>query len=105
MPPLAASEAQALAAQVPQWELGEEARVLTRTFRFPSFREALAFVVHVGELAEAERHHPDICFGWGRATVSLQTKKIKGLHENDFIVAAKIDRLQAQRDGVSGPLR
>ena len=47
----------------------------------------------VGELAEAESHHPDISFGWGYATVSLQTKKIKGLHENDFIMAAKIDRL------------
>ena len=45
----------------------------------------------VGELAEAEGHHPDVCFGWGYATVSLQTKKIKGLHENDFIMAAKID--------------
>ena len=46
-----------------------------------------------GELAEAEGHHPDIAFGWGYATVSLQTKKIKGLHENDFIMAAKLDGL------------
>jgi 4a-hydroxytetrahydrobiopterin dehydratase len=45
------------------------------------------------ELAEAEGHHPDIGFGWGYATVSLRTKKIKGLHENDFIMAAKLDRL------------
>jgi 4a-hydroxytetrahydrobiopterin dehydratase len=105
IPPLAAREAQAFAAQVPQWELGEEARILTRTFRFANFREALAFVVRVGELAEAEGHHPDVSFGWGRATVSLQTKKIKGLHENDFIVAAKIDRLQPHREGVSGPSR
>ena len=51
------------------------------------------FVQKVGELAESEAHHPDISFGWGYATVSLQTKKIKGLHENDFILAAKIDRL------------
>jgi 4a-hydroxytetrahydrobiopterin dehydratase len=105
IPPLAAREAQALAAQVPHWELGEDARILTRTFRFPSFREALAFVGRIGELAEAEGHHPDIRFGWGYATVSLQTKKIKGLHENDFIVAAKIDRLQSHRDGASGPSR
>jgi 4a-hydroxytetrahydrobiopterin dehydratase len=47
----------------------------------------------VGELAEAEGHHPEVCFGWGHATVSLQTRKIKGLHENDFILAAKINRL------------
>ena len=47
----------------------------------------------VGALAEAEGHHPDVCFGWGYATVSLQTKKIKGLHENDFIMAAKLDQI------------
>ena len=47
----------------------------------------------MGELAEAEGHHPDISFGWGYVTVMMQTKKIKGLHENDFIMAAKIDRL------------
>ena len=50
------------------------------------------FVIKVGELAEQEGHHPDVLFGWGYATVSLQTKKIKGLHENDFIMAAKIDQ-------------
>ncbi len=56
----------------------------------------------VGALAEAEGHHPDVCFGWGYATVSLQTKKIKGLHENDFIMAAKIDRLVADEVGPRG---
>src|SRR5262245_30602125 len=54
------------------------------------------FVQEVGELAEAESHHPNISFGWGNATVSLQTKKIKGLHENDFIMATKIDRIFAR---------
>jgi pterin-4a-carbinolamine dehydratase len=62
-------------------------------FRFKDFREAFAFVARAAELAEAEGHHPDITFGWGYATVSLRTKKIKGLHENDFIMAAKLDRL------------
>ena len=69
------------------------ARQIERTFRFKSFGGALAFVEKVGELAEAESHHPDISFGWGYATVSLSTKKIKGLHENDFIMASKIDRV------------
>ena len=55
--------------------------------------KSLAFVQEVGELAETEGHHPDISFGWGYATVSLRTKKIKGLHENDFIMASKIDRV------------
>ena len=60
------------------------------------FREALTFVQEIGELAETEGHHPNISFGWGNATVSLQTKKIKGLHENDFIMATKIDRIFAR---------
>ena len=51
------------------------------------------FVGRVGWLAEDEAHHPDITFGWGYATVSLYTHKIKGLHENDFIMAAKINDL------------
>ena len=54
---------------------------------------SLTFVQEVGELAETEGHHPDISFGWAYATVSLSTKKIKGLHENDFIMATKIDRI------------
>ena len=64
---------------------------IERSFRFRNFREALTFVQEVGELAESEGHDPNIGFGWGNATVSLQTKKIKGLHENDFIMATKID--------------
>src|SRR5262249_20795931 len=64
-------------------------------FRFSNFREALGFVADVSDLAETEGHHPDISFGWGYATISLRTKKIKGLHENDFIMASKIDRIFA----------
>jgi 4a-hydroxytetrahydrobiopterin dehydratase len=86
-----------LQAQAPGWELAEDARRIERTFRFRNFREALAFVHDVGELAESEGHHPDISFGWGYATVSLSTKKIKGLHENDFIMASKIDRIGRQQ--------
>jgi len=91
IPPLTPQEAEALLAQAPEWVLMDEARRIERTFRFGNFRDALAFVQRVGELAEG--HHPDVSFGWGYATVSLRTKKIKGLHENDFIMAAKIDRL------------
>jgi pterin-4a-carbinolamine dehydratase len=58
-----------------------------------NYGESFAFVTKAAELAEAEAHHPDISFGWGYATVSLRTKMIKGLHENDFIMAAKLDRL------------
>ena len=93
IPPLTRDEAQRLQAHAPNWELREEAHRIQRTFRFRNFRESIAFVDEVGELAEAEGHHPDISFGWGYATVSLSTKKIKGLHENDFIMASKIYRV------------
>jgi 4a-hydroxytetrahydrobiopterin dehydratase len=92
-PPLTRTEAEGFLAQAPEWALLDDAHRIERTFRFKNFREALTFVQQVGELAEAEGHHPDISFGWGYATVSLHTKKIKGLHENDFIMAAKIDQL------------
>jgi 4a-hydroxytetrahydrobiopterin dehydratase len=76
----------------------DNAHRIEKTFRFGNFREALVLVQKVGELAEAEGHHPEISFGWGYATASLRTKKIKGLHENDFIMAAKIDRLAPRAD-------
>src|SRR5258706_6010257 len=94
IPPLTRDEALRLQEQAPDWELRDDARRIERTFRFRNFREALGFVQRVGDLAESEGHHPDIRFGWGYATISLSTKKIKGLHENDFIMASKIDRMR-----------
>ena len=93
--PLAREEALRLHQQVPDWTLLDDASKIERKFTFPNFRAALAFVDAIGALAEAQDHHPDIAFGWGYATVSLYTHKIKGLHENDFIMAAKIDRIFA----------
>jgi 4a-hydroxytetrahydrobiopterin dehydratase len=93
IPPLTRDEALSFQAQAPNWGLADNVHRIERTFRFRNFREALAFVEEVGELAETEGHHPDISFGWGYATVSLSTKKIKGLHENDFIMASKIDQI------------
>jgi 4a-hydroxytetrahydrobiopterin dehydratase len=101
IPPLSRHEAERFQAHTPAWGLEDEARRMQRSFRFRNFREALSFVGQVGELAETEGHHPDISFGWGYATVSLSTKKIKGLHENDFIMASKIDRLFEQSAGTS----
>ena len=92
IPPLTREEAQRFQAQVPNWELGDNADRIRLTVRFGNFREAFAFVQEVGELAETASHHPDISFGWGYVTASLSTKKIKGLHENDFIMASKSDR-------------
>ena len=66
---------------------------LQRSYKFPNFIQALAFVNQVGELAEKEGHHPDITLGWGKVTLELMNHKIKGLSESDFILAAKIDEL------------
>ena len=64
-----------------------------KEFDFPDFRSALSFTNRVGELAEAEGHHPDIYLAWGRVRISIWTHKIDGLTESDFILAARIDRL------------
>ncbi len=96
VPPLTPEEAERYRLQAPEWALMEGATRIERRFRFKGFREAFAFVARAADLAEAEGHHPDISFGWGYATVSLRTKKIKGLHENDFIMAAKLDRIAAE---------
>jgi 4a-hydroxytetrahydrobiopterin dehydratase len=93
VPPMAADEARRYAQQTPGWELDAGATRIQRSFRFSDFADALAFVDKVGALAEEEGHHPDIHFGWGYCTIELYTHKIKGLHENDFIMAAKIDDL------------
>ncbi len=93
IPPLDKAEAISYLNQVPGWTLEDDAHRLERNFTFGNFRETLEFVTSVGQLAEREGHHPDVSFGWGRATVSWQTKKIKGLHENDFIMAAKTSEL------------
>jgi len=96
VPPLTREQAEIFHVQAPEWQLPEEAHHIERSFKFRNFREALTFVQEIGELAEAEGHHPNISFGWGNVTVSLQTKKIHGLHENDFIMATKIDRIFAR---------
>jgi len=93
IPPLERSAAEKLLEEVPAWELNPEASRIQRRFAFRNFRQALDFVNQVGELAEQEGHHPDITFGWGYATVVFFTHKIRGLHENDFVMAARTDRL------------
>ena len=84
--------------QVPHWSLvdREGIRRLERVFKFPDFREAVAFTNKVAEIAEAEGHHPAILTEWGKVTVTWWTHKIRGLHRNDFIMAAKTDNLLAE---------
>ena len=87
IPPLDISGAENLQAQTPGWELKEGVRHIYRRFEFNNFLDK------VGQLAEEEGHHPDIEFGWGYAGIKIFTHKINGLHENDFILAAKINQL------------
>jgi 4a-hydroxytetrahydrobiopterin dehydratase len=78
---------------IPKWEMidAEGIRRLQRVFPFADFAEAMAFTNQVGKLAETEDHHPAIVTEWGKVTVTWWTHKIKGLHRNDFILAAKTD--------------
>ena len=90
--PLNRIEAEVLLKQLkPFWTLTSDAKSLHKTFKFKDWQEAFAFVKEVSGIAENEGHHPDIDLHWGRVGVSLTTHAIKGLSENDFIVAAKID--------------
>jgi len=75
------------------WQLINEHH-LEKGFSFKNFREALAFTNKVGEVAEANKHHPDIYLAWGRVKITLWTHKMDGLSESDFVLAAKIDRLK-----------
>ncbi len=97
-PRVTAAEIAELRAEVPDWQLLERDGVarLERVFHFPSFADALAFTNRVGALAEEEGHHPALLTEWGQVTVAWWTHKIRGLHRNDFIMAAKTDRLFAE---------
>jgi 4a-hydroxytetrahydrobiopterin dehydratase len=94
-PRVTAAETEELRPQIPDWELVERDGIprLERVLRFTNFAEALAFTNRVGVLAEAEGHHPALLTEWGRVTVTWWTHKIRGLHRNDFVMAAKTDSL------------
>ena len=94
-PRVTAEEAAALTPLIPDWTREDHDGVprLVRTFRVANFREALALTERIGELAESEGHHPALLTEWGKVTVSWWTHKIRGLHRNDFIMAAKTDAL------------
>lgn len=93
VPPMGRAEALAMLERIPGWSLNDDASRIRRTFSFGDFMTAQAFAVAVGEIAEAQGHHPDIGYGWGYCTVTYFTHKIGGLHENDFIMAAKVNAI------------
>ena len=92
MPALKGSALHDLSHQLPNWKVMNEHHIV-RTFTFPDFKQALAFVNRVGALAEEQGHHPDILLTWGKAEITLWTHAVNGLTESDFILAAKIDAL------------
>ena len=94
-PRVSNQEAADLMKQLPQWRISEVDGVkrLEREYAFANFVQALAFTSKVGELAEQQGHHPALLTEWGKVTVSWWTHKIRGLHRNDFIMAARTDRL------------
>jgi 4a-hydroxytetrahydrobiopterin dehydratase len=97
-PTVTEEEIAELRPEVPDWELVELDGIkrLRRVFAFDDFAQALAFTDAVGAAAEAEGHHPALLTEWGRATVTWWTHKIRGLHRNDFVMAAKTDELYAR---------
>jgi 4a-hydroxytetrahydrobiopterin dehydratase len=94
-PRLTDSEIAALRPEVPEWTVVEHEGIprLERTFRLRDFAAALALTDRIGAVAEAEGHHPALLTEWGRVTVGWWSHKIRGLHRNDFVMAAKTDQL------------
>lgn len=93
VPPLKGDEITKLLSQLIGWDVVDQHH-LRKKYRFADFSEALRFVNQVGNIAEQQGHHPDICFGWGSAEITIWTHKIDGLTESDFILAAKIDEIK-----------
>ena len=90
IPPLTEEEIQRFLSQLNDWNVVDNHH-LEKTYTFPNFVEALALTNKIGEIAESEGHHPDLYLTWGKLIVKIWTHKIDGLHENDFILAAKCD--------------
>jgi 4a-hydroxytetrahydrobiopterin dehydratase len=95
-PPLARAQATELLAQVPAWEIDAAGGEISRSFKFQDYYETLAFVNALAWIAHAEDHHPDLEVGYNRCRVRFSTHSVGGLSRNDFICAAKINRLFAK---------
>lgn len=93
VPTLTRGQAEDFLKEVPGWKLSEDTIKIEKQYKFKDFREAMAFVNKVAEIANAEDHHPDILIKYSKVTLTLWTHVIGGLSENDFIVAAKVDAM------------
>jgi 4a-hydroxytetrahydrobiopterin dehydratase len=92
-PALTGDEVKKLLAEIDGWHLSVDGKHISRRYTFPDFMTALGFVTKIAGVAEMENHHPDIMLGWGYVECKLWTHSIGGLHENDFIMASKINLL------------
>ncbi len=97
LPPLSVAEIQKLLPQVPDWTLNADGKRIRREWRVRDFVEAIGFFHRIAEIAEAEDHHPDLHLaGYRNVTIEIWTHAVGGLTENDFILAARIDRVQVE---------
>ncbi len=102
VPPLTAAQIAPLHAQVVEWEVVDDKR-LVRTYRVKNFAEAMGFANRVAAIAEEQAHHPDLYIRWGAVRVEIWTHKIDGLTESDFFFAAKCDRAYAEDHAALAP--
>lgn len=91
--PLSREQAQSLMQQLHGWTLSGDTRWVSKEFKFKDFAEAFSFARTVADIAESEAHHPDLIVSYGKTVVELTTHSIEGLSENDFILAAKVDKI------------
>jgi 4a-hydroxytetrahydrobiopterin dehydratase len=100
-PKLNDQEINQLAAQLAGWKVGEKGGEprLEKVFKFPNFRQAMGFTVRVAQVSNEEDHHPAILTEWGKVTVTWWTHRINGLHQNDFIMAAKTSKIYGDQYG------
>jgi 4a-hydroxytetrahydrobiopterin dehydratase len=96
-PLISDAELKQLMPAIPDWQVivVDSVMQLTREFEFRNFAQAMAFSNRVGDLAEAENHHPAILTEWGKVTITWWSHKIRGLHRNDLILAARTDQVYA----------
>ena len=96
-PLISEDELRRLMPAIPDWQVVvvDGVMQLVREFSFKNFAQAIAFSNRVGELAEAENHHPSILTEWGKVTITWWSHKIRGLHKNDLIMAARTDQVYA----------
>jgi 4a-hydroxytetrahydrobiopterin dehydratase len=91
--PLNKEEVTFYAKDVPEWRVSDDLKNISRDLKFKDFKEAMVYVNKIADLAEKEGHHPDFFVSYNKVHIELTTHEMKGLSVNDFIVAAKIDKI------------